>query len=199
MIVSVARLIEAAARGSRVGSTSLEFSGQITRSGWSTSPAATRPASATVASTWLLRTCRRWALKSRPSRGTLPCTMATVTGAPPPADGDPSGTSSPAAINATAPSASPAPRSTDGRVRTRHGRQAAVTSRPPATATAKVTSGAPPRAANRSSGESPWLNATRPHGKPPNGVRSRSASCATHSTPVTSGHIQRRRSTSAEA
>ena len=41
---------------------------------------------------------------------------------------------------------------------------------------ANVTSGAPPSAAYRSSGESPWLNASRPHGKPPNGVRSRSAS-----------------------
>ena len=67
----------------------------------------------------------------------------------------------------------------------RHG---SATSSPPAAATANVTSGAPPSAASRSSGESPWLNASRPHGNPPNGARSRSASCATHSSPVTSGH-----------
>ena len=63
-------------------------------------------------------------------------------------------------------------------------------SRPPP-ATANVTSGAPPSAANRSAGESPWLNASRPHGKPPNGIRSRRASWPTQSTPVASGHIQR--------
>ena len=59
------------------------------------------------------------------------------------------------------------------------GRPARAARRP--RATANVTSGAPPSAASRSSGESPWLNASRPHGKPPNGVRSRSASCSTHS------------------
>ena len=35
-----------------------------------------------VAWTWLSSTARRWALKSSPSRGTLPCTTATVTAGP---------------------------------------------------------------------------------------------------------------------
>ncbi len=73
------------------------------------------------------------------------------------------------------------------------GEPGASASRPPTAATPNVTSGAPPSAASRSSGESAWLNASRPHGKPPNGVRSRSASCSTQSTPVTSGQLQRHR------
>ena len=42
-------------------------------------PAATSAASCSVSATWLSSTARRWALKSRPSRGTLPCTAAIVT------------------------------------------------------------------------------------------------------------------------
>ena len=42
-------------------------------------PAATSAASCSVTRTWLSSTARRWALKSRPSRGTLPCTAAIVT------------------------------------------------------------------------------------------------------------------------
>ena len=58
-------------------------------------------------------------------------------------------------------------------------------------ATANVTSGAPPAAASRSSGDVSWLNASRPHGNPPNGARSRSASCAVHSS---AGHRRPRAS-----
>src|SRR5690606_12028910 len=71
----------------------------------------------------------------------------------------------------------------------------ATASSPPVTATANVTSGAPPTAANRSVGASPWLNASRPRGNRPKGVRPRSASWATHWSPVTAGHAQRARST----
>jgi hypothetical protein len=39
--------------------------------------------------------------------------------------------------------------------------------RPPISATAKVTAGAPASAARRPSGESAWLNASRTHGNPP--------------------------------
>ena len=45
--------------------------------GWR--PAATSAASCSVTRTWLSSTARRWALKSSPSRGTLPCTAAMVT------------------------------------------------------------------------------------------------------------------------
>ena len=51
-------------------------------------------------------------------------------------------------------------------------------------ATTKVTSGAPPSAANQRSGDSAWLKASRPHGNPPNGSRSRSASCSTQAAPT---------------
>jgi hypothetical protein len=57
----------------------------------------------------------------------------------------------------------------------------------PASATAAVTSGAPPSGANQRSGESAWLNAHRPHGKPPNGNRSRSASSVTQAAAVHNG------------
>ena len=83
------------------------------------------------------------------------------------------------------PARPPAPHRPARRAAPRRGASAAsaaATSSPPASATAKVTSGAPPSAASRSSGESSWLNASRPHGNPPNGVRSRSASCPTHSS-----------------
>ena len=60
----------------------------------------------------------------------------------------------------------------------------------PTSATPKVTAGAPPSAARWTSGESAWLNASRAQGNPPNGVRSRSASCATHSRAMTSGRTR---------
>ena len=42
-------------------------------------PRRTSSASRIVSRTWLSSTARRWALNSSPSRGTLPCTAATVT------------------------------------------------------------------------------------------------------------------------
>src|SRR5680860_595986 len=65
--------------GSLNGSMSVEFSGQITRSAWRASPAATCAAYSSVASTWLFRTARRSANASIPSPGTFPCTAATTT------------------------------------------------------------------------------------------------------------------------
>ena len=168
-----------AASGLRSGSMSLEFSGQTTRSGCGCRPAATSAASCWVARTWLSSTARRWALKSRPRRGTLPCTIATVTAVPRPgrATGSQAG---PATSNAPhAPAIRPRGAGAD-----RAGATASATRTPPAAATAKVTSGAPPNTASRSPGASPWLNASRPHGNPPNGARSRSASCAIQSRPI---------------
>ncbi|GAA2060709.1 hypothetical protein GCM10009839_84390 [Catenulispora yoronensis] len=50
----------------------------------------------------------------------------------------------------------------------------------PDNATANVTNGAPPTAANGVNGESGCENASRPHENPPNGHRDRTASSATH-------------------
>ena len=61
------------------------------------------------------------------------------------------------------------------------------TSATPTAATASVTSGAPPTAANGVSGVWPWLKASRPQGKPPNGSRSRRASSPTQSSADQSG------------
>ena len=49
------------------------------------------------------------------------------------------------------------------------------------------SSGAPPTAATGSSGPSGWPKATRPHGKPPNGTRDRSASAPTHTAAAHTG------------
>ena len=51
----------------------------MTNCGCGALPARTSSASRIVSRTWLSSTARRCALKSRPSRGTLPCTAATVT------------------------------------------------------------------------------------------------------------------------
>ena len=50
----------------------------MTNIGCGARPARTSSASRTVSRTWLSSTARRWALNSSPSRGTLPCTAATV-------------------------------------------------------------------------------------------------------------------------
>ena len=97
--------ISAPAPGSRNGSMSEAFSGQMTRSGRATSPARTSAASRWVASTWFRSTCSRSPWKSSPTPGTSPCTSATVTGRPSPA---PTGSSSPATGTARASSASTA-------------------------------------------------------------------------------------------
>src|SRR6185437_1032091 len=63
----------------------------------------------------------------------------------------------------------------------------ASANQPPASPTAKLTNGAPQSGANQRSGDSAWLNAQRPQGKPPNGSRSRTDSSATHSAPTATG------------
>ena len=75
-MASAARSICSPASALRIGSMSEEFSGQTTATGGGCSPAATSAASSSVTRTWLSSTARRWELKSRPSRGTLPCTTA---------------------------------------------------------------------------------------------------------------------------
>ena len=67
-----------AASGLASGSMSEEFSGQMTTIGCGARPARTSSDSRSVSRTWLSSTARRWALNSSPSRGTLPCTAATV-------------------------------------------------------------------------------------------------------------------------
>ena len=167
------------------------FSGQTTRSGRGRAPAATSAAASSVAVTWLSRTWRRSALKSRPGRGTLPWTAMTLPGAPSVG----SGTANPVTRTTTAPARARSPE------RGRRSPEAAPTrrdttantpaaSRPPASATANVTAGAPARAARCPNGESAWLNASRTHGKPPYGNRSRSASCTTQARATTSGRTR---------
>ena len=107
-------------------------------------------------------------------------------------DGAPARTRRPAPAPATA-AATTTPAAATRRGRGPAARGAgddAAASPAPVSATAKVTSGAPPSAANQRSGESGWLKASRPHGKPPNGSRSRSASC---------GHPRARRPTAGTA
>ena len=65
----------------------------------------------------------------------------------------------------------------------------------PARATTKESTGGPPIAAQPCVGSPAWLIASRPHGKPPHGQRSRNASAATHQPATASGH-QRRLSSS---
>ncbi len=179
LIARAARSIWAAASALRSGSMSLEFSGQITRSGCGLRPAATSAASCSVTRTWLSSTARRWALNSRPSRGTLPCTaamVATRSGPPPPCGGT-SAASGPATRASTS---SPAGSAND------RGRSCPVTARrtsspraSPASTVPNDSSGSPPIAASGSSGPSGWPNPTRPQGSPPNGTRPRRASPAT--------------------
>ena len=138
-----------------------------------------RPA-ASVSRTWLSSTARRWALKSRPSRGTLPCTAATVI------DWVVGG------ARAGVPDLRPDQRGGQqhdgdagagqhdrGRRRCRRCRRGATSARSPGamaarlnpiSATANDSSGAPPTCATASSGPSVWPKATTPHGNPPNGT-----------------------------
>jgi hypothetical protein len=179
-----ARSIAAAASGLRSGSMSLAFSGHSTRSGRGRRPAAASAASCSVTRTWLSSTARRCALKSRPRRGTLPCTAAIVTvrtGAPP--VGGTSAASGPASSAAAATAAATAA----PRTWPRTSRRAASPSASPASTAANDSSGAPPTAATGSSGPSGWPNATRPHGNPPKGTRARTASTPTQTAAAHSG------------
>ena len=186
-----ARSIAAAASGLRSGSMSEAFSGHSTTSGRGRSPAATSAASCSVTRTWLSSTARRCALKSRPSRGTLPCTAAIVTvrtGA------DPGGRQQ-RGERACRERDERQQRGRGGAApRRRARRRAASPSASPASTVANDSSGAPPTAATGSSGPSGWPNATRPHGNPPKGVRARSASTPTHTAAAQSGAVQPGRS-----
>ena len=170
-----ARSIAAAASGLRSGSMSEEFSGQITRSGCGARPAATSAASCSVRRTWLSSTARRWALKSRPRRGTLPWIAATVTVRL----RSPGGAARSAASRRQRASGSERGTSAArdgaqpvdvGRTGARSDDRAPARQSRPAS-TANDSSGAPPIAASGSSGPSGWPNPTRPHGNPPNGHR----------------------------
>ena len=61
------------------GSMSVEFSGQITRSGFTCVPASTCFCRSSVAFMWFLVTVRARPRNSSPLPGTLPCTIAAVT------------------------------------------------------------------------------------------------------------------------
>src|SRR5664280_700023 len=153
-----ARSIWAAASGSTSGSMSEEFSGHTTRSGWGSRPAWIASPRRSVAATWLPSTAARWALNSRPSRGTLPWTTATVAV---PLTGSATGATSPTTGTASTATTPPTRRSTRRSTRrvpgAGRGRQssAAQASRLPQSATAKVTNGAPPQAAYSVNGVAP--------------------------------------------
>lgn len=76
--------------------------------------------------------------------------------------------------------------------RRRHTVSPAKANSPPARATAKLTSGAPPSAASGVNGEWVLAKASRPQGKPPNGTRSRAHSSATHRQAPHTGHPRSR-------
>src|SRR5262249_36658601 len=64
----------------------------------------------------------------------------------------------------------------------------------PARASRNVSTGGPPIADQPAVGAEAWLIASRPHGKPPHGIRSRMASCATHQPATASGQPRSLRS-----
>ena len=165
-IASTAPWIAAAAAGSVYGSMSEEFSGQITRS---------RPrllAGGHLGGErrgWPRRGCRgrRPADRRRPA----PCAGRCPGPRPrsPGASAVGTGTANPRSGTATA-TAAPQDRASPC------GEQEQA----PLSATAKVTSGIPPRAANRAYGASAWAKASRPQGNPPKGSWDRTSSDATH-------------------
>ena len=192
LMASTASLMTTAASGLRSGSMSEAFSGHTTRSGRGWVPAFTDAAACWVALAWLSRTARRSALKSSPARGTLPWTaMNRAVG---PSVG--LGTSRGRSITTMAPTRQGAaertlrgmpPRGMPGCRLPRISWATPAASRPPTSATPKVTAGAPPRAASPARGESAWLKARRPQGNPPNGVVSRRVSWATQANATTRG------------
>ena len=102
----------------------------MTNIGCGARPARTSSASSRVSRTWLSSTARRWALNSSPSRGTLPCTAATVMAGSSPA---PHRTAGRAASQRVASSTTPmhAPGSTTaGGAASGRARRAATTARP---------------------------------------------------------------------
>ncbi len=162
MIAAAADEISCGASGLASGSMSEEFSGQMTTIGCGARPARTSSASRSVSRTWLSSTARRWALNSSPSRGTLPCTAATVIGWSSPAPGTGLADMRPRQRRRQQHGLMHTPGQHDrgrrgGVGRHRRGHQRTISSAMAATlnpisTTAKDTSGAPPICASGSSG-----------------------------------------------
>ena len=166
-----------------------EFSGQRTTSGRGVRPARTSSARRRVCATWLSSTARRWALKSRPARGTLPWIAATVAVGP----GVSALTDGHTARPATGPRSTATRAPAIAAVR-RGGRTARTSAQRPAPerATAKVTSGAPPSEASEANAPPGWPKASLAQGKPSNGARSMNASPAVQTQATQSGAPGRR-------
>ena len=162
--------MSAAADGSRNGSISEPFSGHTTKSGCGSVPASMAAASASVCSTWLSRTTRSSDMASMPVPGVPPCTTATVAVDPSPPTVSGRGITMIATMTAAETSAT-------GRKRRR--RIPSTVSTASAT-TRKVTPAMPAIPVSAPSGELPCEKAISPHGKPPIGMRPRSASMTTH-------------------
>ncbi len=172
-----------AASALRSGSMSEAFSGQSTRSGCGSSPAATCSAAASVVSTWLSSTWRRCALNSRVSSGTLPWMPSTCTGVPSTGRGTSIGPSSSVTASSNAPPARSGRRS----------RSQACTPRAssaPTRTTTKPTPGTPSQRATPTTGESAWLKPSRAHGNPPKGVVARAHSAATQANATANGRTR---------
>ena len=182
-------LIWAPARRSSSGEMSEAFSGHSTRSGRAWVPDSTSSAYAAVTSRWFSRTARRWALKSRPRRGTLPWITATSTVSVASRVGVRAAPATrPSATSGTARSATAA--RTGRRPVAASRRERSISATPRAAPSAERTnpiSGVPPREANGSRGPSAWPNASRPQGKPPQGQDERIHSHSDHqpATPST--------------
>lgn len=138
---------------------------------------------------WLSRTARRWELKSRPSRGTLPWIAATVA-VPSSAESSTSGRAARAAATGTrtaAAVAAAARRGSSPVLRWIRKRRTASKRPKPHRTTAKERSGVPPSAASGRNTLSACPKAILPQGKPPNGTPARSASSSVQTAAAQSG------------
>ena len=193
LIACAATEIWSAASGLASGSMSDEFSGQMTNKGCGARPARTSSDSFTVSRTWLSSTARRSALNSRPSRGTLPCTAATLTAGSSAAPAPECRTCGEIAAvqistrqmqtpgRTTAGGAASAPGSASSPRRHQSTISNASAARlNPSNVTAKDTSGAPPICASGSKGPSVWPKPTTPQGNPPNGTVDFAHSASAH-------------------
>ena len=164
-----------------------EFSGHTTRSGRGASPASIRAASRWVTRTWLSSTARRSAKASSPSPGTLPCTAATRTRGSP---GRPGCQGNSDARQARTTAAATPATARPGVFRATSTAQARVV---PTQGHRERRAGGADVGQRGATGVSSAANASRPHGKPPNGTSARSASTSTHAQATHSGHPGTRR------
>ncbi len=153
-----------------------------------------------VSRTWLCSTASRCVLKSSPSRGTLPCTAATVTVASLPAPAPERLTGghtmmlanstrqmqipgSTTAGGASAVSAEPVAR-VPARLCCHHATISSVIAvrLQPISTIAVDNTDTPPRRTSGRNGPSVWPAATTPHGNPPNGIVHLAHSCAAHNS-----------------